>query len=125
MSNRRYITRHGKRIEIDTLDFDPPAGRKNKRAEFVAVELDWVADMAETVGCPCATVLVVMRYLAWKARSQTFAFSNTLLTRLGIDRRTKYDVLENLKAAGKIKVERRGSGRAPMVTLLTPPPGVA
>jgi len=64
MSNRRYITRHGKRIEIETLDFDPPAGKKNKRAEFVAVELDWVADMAETVGCPCATVLVVMRYLA-------------------------------------------------------------
>jgi hypothetical protein len=60
-----------------------------------------------------------------EAGSQTFAFSNTLLTRLGIDRRTKYWVLESLEAAGKVKVEHPGSGRAPIVTLLTPSRGVA
>lgn len=124
MSNPRYVMAHGKRILIETLDFDPPAGKtckKNKRAEFAAVELDWIADMAEAAGCPCAAILVVMRYLAWKAGSQTFAFSNTLLTRLGIDRRTKYWVLESLEAAGKIRVERRGTRKAPVVTLLGKP----
>jgi len=117
MSNRRYITRHGKRIEVETMDFDPPAG-KEKNAKFTKMELDWAIDMAKTAGCPCAVILVVMRYLAWKADSQTFAFPNTLLTQYGIDRRTKYWFLESLEAAGKIRIERLGPRKALIVTLL-------
>jgi hypothetical protein len=51
MSNRRYITAHGKRIEIETLDFGQPTGKKNKCAEFAVVELDWIADMAKGNRC--------------------------------------------------------------------------
>ena len=124
MSNPRYVMAHGRRIAVETLDIDPPAGKaphqKNKHAKFSVVELDWIADMAKATGCPCAAILVVMHYLAWKASSQTFAFPNTLLTRYGIDRRIKYWVLENLEAAGKIRIERRGPGQAPIVTLLPP-----
>ena len=118
---KRYVTRpNGERVEVETVEFDPPSGkaRKMKPKEFAKVELEWAADMAEVTGCPCAAVLVVLRYLVWKAGGEPFAFSNTLLNRLGIDRRIKYWVLESLEAAGKIRVERRGTRKAPTVTLL-------
>jgi hypothetical protein len=117
----RFWTRpNGQRVEVETVEFDPPPGkaRKVKPKEFAKVELEWLAGMAEVTGCPCAVVLVVLRYLAWRADGKPFAFSNTLLSRLGIDRRIKYWVLESLEAAGKIRVERRGTRKAPMVTLL-------
>jgi hypothetical protein len=78
----RFQSLAGKRIKVKTLDFDQPARKKNKHAEFAMVELDWIADMAKAAPkFQWAAILVVMRYLAWKAKSQTFAFPNTLLTR--------------------------------------------
>ena len=112
----RFRTRsNGQRVEVETVEFDPPPGkaRKMKPKEFAKVELEWLAAMADITGCPCAVVLAVLCYLAWKAGGKPFAFSNALLTRLGIHGRTKYRTLESLEAAGKIRVNVAEPGRRP------------
>jgi len=49
------------------------------------MSLRWAAHMAKAAGIPGATVLVLLHYMAWKARSLTFPLSNTLLTKYGVD----------------------------------------
>jgi hypothetical protein len=110
----------GKQVPVEEVELDPPARRKKKRSEFTVMELEWAADMAKATGTCGALVWIVMRYLSWKAKSPTFAFTNTLLTRYGVTRQIKYRVLEKLEAAGKIKVEHRGAKKASIVTFLTP-----
>jgi hypothetical protein len=110
----------GKYIPVEEAELDQPA-RKKKRPEFTAMSLRWAAHMAKAAGIPGATVLVLLHYMAWKARSSTFPLSNTLLTKYGVDRRVKYRVLTNLEKSGEIRIERRGTRRAPIITLLTPP----
>jgi hypothetical protein len=110
---------HGERDRLARFRTRQPKA-KTAEQERVMVELDWMVDMAKAVGTPCAAVLIVMQYLAWKAQSQTFAFPNTLLIQRGIDRRTKHRVLEKLETAGKIRIERCGTRKAPAVTVLSP-----
>jgi hypothetical protein len=113
----RFRTRpNGQRIEVVEVDLGGKP-RRAKQPEFSAVKLDWAAKFAKANGAPCALIMVIMQYLSWKARSPTFTFSNTLLNKYGIHRDAKYRVLENLEAAGMVKVERRGRGQAPIVTL--------
>jgi hypothetical protein len=55
--------------------------------------------------------------LAWKDHNKTVSLPNAQLEAHGIDRRTKRRALQELEAAGLIRIERR-SRKAPVVTLL-------
>jgi hypothetical protein len=118
---QRYSPGLGKLIPVEEVELDPPTpARRGKRPEFTVMELRWAVDMAKAAGTPNAAVIVMLPYMAWKTKSQTFPFSNALLTKYGIDRQIKYRVLANLEKSGKIQIERRGDGKAPIITLLTP-----
>ena len=118
--NQRYAYSPGLGRQILVEEVNPPA-RKKRRPEFTAISVQWTVDMAKAAGMPGAAVLVLLHYMAWKARSPTFPLSNALLTKYGIDRRIKYRVLTKLEKSGQVRIERRGTRKAPIVTLLTPP----
>jgi hypothetical protein len=97
-----------------------PQQRRNeakRQEEFAKVPLQWAAELAKGTGTRRALIWILLLHLAWKNGRLTFAFSNVILTRLGVDRRMKYHMLEKLEAAGLIKVERRPK-QSPIVTLV-------
>jgi hypothetical protein len=120
IAKQRYAYSPGLGKQILVEEVSPPA-RKKRRPEFTAIPLVWATNMAKAAGIPGAAVLVLLHYMAWKAGSHTFPLSNALLTKYGIDRRIKYRVLTNLERSGQVRIERRGTRKAPIVTLLTPP----
>jgi hypothetical protein len=111
MINPRWVLAHGKRILVEDLE-DPPQikERMHKRARqqkeaFVMVPLQWAADAAKDTRTQGALVWIVLLYLAWKTKSQTFSLHNTLLAEYGVRRDTKWRILRALEAAGRIKIE--------------------
>jgi hypothetical protein len=120
MSNPRYVTAHGKRILVETLDMPDTPVRKTKRKDFTQLQLEWAADTAKAARTPGAMVWILLQYMAWRTKSTTFPLFNILLARYGVDRRTKYRILANLEKAGRIKTQRRNK-QAPLVTLLVMP----
>jgi hypothetical protein len=68
-------------------------------------------------------VWIILCYMAWKTKSQTFALPNVLLARYGVNRETKRRTLERLEAAGRIKIQRRHK-QSPIVTLLAGPDAI-
>jgi hypothetical protein len=124
MINPRYVTAHGKRILIETLEMPGLQARQAKRTRrrqetFVMLPLEWVAETANAARTPGAVVWILLAYMAWKAKSQTFPLSNVLLVRYGVARETKRRVLIRLEAAGQIKIDRRRK-QAPIITILRP-----
>jgi len=95
----------------------PHRSRQKRRDAFAQVDLAWAGRAARVAGCQCAVTLVLLQYLWWINDQKPFVFSNRHLQKVGIDRRSKYDVLRKLEAAGLVVVERRGRGRAPVVAL--------
>jgi hypothetical protein len=120
MIDPRWVTAHGKRILVETLETPDMKARKRKQEAFVMLPLHWAADMAKATGTAAAMVWILLSYTAWKENSPTFPLTNTTLAHFGIGREVKRRVLEKLEAAGRIKVKRR-STRAPIVTLLVTP----
>jgi hypothetical protein len=124
VSNRRWVIAHGKRIEVEDLD-DPPhvkarAAKRAKRREeaFAMLPLEWAADAAKAIKMPRTMVLVLLQYMAWKTKSQTFPLPNGLLAQYGVSRELKRRVLAKLEASGLIEIERQGK-QNPTITLLT------
>ncbi len=122
MSNPRYVTTHGKRILIETLDIPSTQAREAKHAKrrkeaFVMLPLQWAADVAKATKTSGALVWILLLHMAWKAKNQTFPLSNALLIRYGVARETKRRILIKLEATGRIKIEHRHK-RPPIITLL-------
>jgi hypothetical protein len=118
-SLERFVTRRGKRIEVEIL---PLKGRPNKTRQreselFAKVPLQWGAAAAKATRSHQAFVWIWLLHLAWKTRNTTFTLSNTALVRYGISREIKRKALAALTQSGLIKVERL-PGRATVVTLL-------
>ena len=115
----RFVTRHGKRIEVETLPFEaqPSKARWREADLFSKMPLQWSNAAARAIGSRQCFVLIWLFHLAWKSKSATFGLSNTALARYGVSRETKRRALAKLEAAGLIKAERR-RGRATIVTLL-------
>ena len=115
----RFITRNGKRIEVETLPSKPKASKARQREAnlFVKVPLKWANAASRAIRSHQCFVLIWILYLAWKAKRPTFVLSNAALVRYGVSRETKRRALAKLQAAGLIAVERL-PGRATIVTLL-------
>ena len=115
----RFVARHGKRIEVETLPFEaqPSKARRREADLFSKMPLQWSNAATRAIGSRQCFVLIWLLHLAWKRKCTTFGLSNTALARYGVSRETKRRALAKLEAAGLIMVERR-LGRATIVTLL-------
>ena len=115
----RFITRHGRQIEVETLPFEvqPSKARRREADLFSKMPLQWSNAATRAIGSRQCFVLIWLVHLAWKSKSITVSLSNAALARYGVSRETKRRALAKLEAAGLIKVERR-LGRATIVTLL-------
>jgi hypothetical protein len=122
----RFITRKGRRIEVEILPTDakPSKARQREAKAFAKIPLQWAADAAKALGAPQSFVPIWIRHQAWKTKSLTFTLSNAALVKYGVKREAKRRALASLEAAGMIKVERL-PGRATIVTLLIPEPDKA
>jgi hypothetical protein len=111
-----YVSRHGRRIEVETLN----TGVKPKRKlvePFVKVPLHWASKAAKATRTSKAMVWVWLLHSSWKAKSPTFPLPNGKLKHDGVSRFIKRRALRELETAGLITVERR-HGKTPVVTLL-------
>jgi hypothetical protein len=122
MIDPRWVTAHGKRILVETLETPGMRAREAKRARrrkeaFVMLPLQWAADAARATKTPMAMVLILLQYMAWKTKSQTFPLRNALIAQYGVDRYAKYRALRKLEQAGVIRVLRQNK-QASIVTLL-------
>jgi hypothetical protein len=117
----RVVRAHGRDIGFEDVDLGAPARKtRGKTGGFAQVPLDEAPDFAKATGTPGATVWVLLFYMAWKTRSQTFSLSNETLAQYGVSRWTKRRVLARLERAGLIKIQQRGH-HAVTVTMLSKP----
>jgi hypothetical protein len=114
-----YVIRHGRRIEIETLNpgVEPKPKPKPTGPTFVKVPLELAVKATKATETPRALVWILLLHRSWKAKSQTFPLSNEVLRGCGISRYAKRHALQQLEAAGLIMVKRL-PGRSPIVTLL-------
>jgi hypothetical protein len=91
--------------------------RKHKSDAFIKVPLWWAEQMTQATGTAKAFVGLWLLYLAWKAKSSTVTLTSQQLKAHGVGRDAKFRALNELEAAGLIKVSRR-KNKNPTVTLL-------
>jgi hypothetical protein len=104
--------------ESDDLAARPAARpRKHKSGAFIKVPLWWAEQMTQATGTAKAFVGLWLLYLAWKAKSSTVTLTSQQLKAHGVGRDAKCRALNELEAAGLIKVSRR-KNKNPIVTLL-------
>jgi hypothetical protein len=90
------------------------ATAKSSVEKFAKMPLEWTAAAAKAVGSPATIVLTALQYAHWKAKSDTFSFSNVNLK--GVRPDVKARVLRDLEDASLAKVQYP-TGCAPIVTL--------
>ena len=99
-------------------ELEAAAPLKRKKVEpFVKVPLWWAAAAAKATNTHKALVYIELLHRSWKAKSTTFLFPNSALSKLGVTRETKRRALSDLERAGLITVERPPK-KTPRVTLL-------
>jgi hypothetical protein len=114
---KRYIIRHGKRIEVETITPAAPRRRKvTKLAEtWAQIPHHRGLQLAKEVGNPVLAVLLALEAAIHKERSNQVELSNDLLRMYKIRRQAKTEGLRQLAAAGVVSVEWRDR-KAPTVT---------
>jgi hypothetical protein len=118
----KYVMRHGRRIEIETLPDQPEVAAKlrkrSKKTEeaFAIVPLWWAARACSPGGYgPNLLVCVELIHRSWKAGGESFIMPNVK----GVDPKTKYRTLHLLEGAGLITVKWR-IGKSPVVAMTVP-----
>lgn len=117
----RYVTRHGRRIAVETLPGINAPRRRKKDDQFAKVPLWWAAAAAEATGAPKLLACVDLLYRAFRANGPSFTLPNRWLEERGVNRKVKYQMLCDLEGAGLLTVERR-NGKSPRITLVGSPP---
>jgi hypothetical protein len=104
----RFVTRHGRRVEVETLPSKakPSKARQREAELFVKVPLTWASAAAKAIGSHQSFVVIWILHLVWKIRSQTVTLSNAARAKHRISREAKRRALVKLEAAGLIKVKR-------------------
>jgi len=116
-----YVLRHGRHIEVKTLDTGIAPKTRRRSDAFAQVPLALAAAMAKATENQRAMVLIVLIYEAWRANGKPFKLSNEILAPYGVTRYVKYRALLQLEKAGIIRVAWK-SGRAPVIKLQHPIP---
>jgi hypothetical protein len=82
-----YVIRHGRRIEVETLDSKVPAKpKRTRRGQFVLVPLIWV-ERLQTARCLGSYRLALhLLFEHWKSGGEPVKLSNVAL---GIAKKTK------------------------------------
>lgn len=110
------ITPRGERIEVETLNPEPPT--RKRRNSFAQLDLEKTALAYKALGCRKAILWVWLCHRAWLRRSRTIAVPSAELAELGVHRHVKRRGLDQLAAVGLISIDERSSRKAPIVTLL-------
>jgi hypothetical protein len=113
----QFVTKHGKRIEVDVIYPSGRPVRRRRKDTFVMVPLTQAGAFTKAVKAPKAMVALIVLYEAWANNSRPFTLSNIKLAEYGIDRRSKQHALAEMKAAGLITIEQK-QGCAPIVTVV-------
>lgn len=118
MGKIEYVIRHGRRIEVETLDTGPVKKIRRRRGDtFAMVPLQWAAKASAATNTPKAMVWMWLVYQAWRTKSSRFVVGNVALADIGVTSKVKNAALRQLERAGLISVERPPRG-SPIVTLL-------
>ena len=113
---RRYIFRHGKRIEVETLDTGLEAkARARRRQRFVKLPLAWFDRLGE-INASGSTyrVAIYILWKAWSRREHVVKFPQVP----GVSRNGRRIALRKLELAGLISINQRPK-RSPIVTVLS------
>jgi hypothetical protein len=114
-----YVIRHGRRIEVETLDSAVTSNSRKRTARYIGCPMTWLKRVLPVVGSKeqLATAL-------WLYRRHTicgggpFTASNYELSRdIGVTRYTKYRTLRRLEKACVI-ILHRGGAKTVLVELL-------
>jgi hypothetical protein len=117
----RFVTSHGKRIEVETLPSKEPARVSKRRRQFVMVPMWWYEKLIKPLPRSRMTVPVALYLLHshWKHYERPFGLPNGALKYDGISRFAKYRALADLAARGLITIERRRRRRSPIIHVKT------
>jgi hypothetical protein len=112
MSNplARFVTSHGKRIEVVTQPSKVPARVRKRQEAFAILPMRWYEKLAKPPPSCRITCLVAWQllYLDFKSHGRPFKLPNGVLRYDGIDRHAKYRALSDLEKRKLITIERRG-----------------
>jgi hypothetical protein len=103
------VTRCGRQIEVETIDFPVKRRRERARQPFIITTRAQsnLLDKAEHLAT--AKIFRHLQFLAFKSwnKSEPVRLANAELARRGIDRKAKRLALRELEAFGLIKVTRQ------------------
>jgi hypothetical protein len=117
----RYMTRHGGRFEVETLDTHiRPRLPSRKKFAIIPLDNDWGYRAMSVAGRGAAIVLHAL-YIQKTTGRGDVPITAALLRRLRITRKLRWMTIKRLEAAGMATVRYRGKFRGcPLLTLLAP-----
>jgi hypothetical protein len=119
VGNISYIRRHGRLIEVETIEPGGPA-KKHKGEPFLLLTHRDAVRGFLALGSPKALVWYAVLYRAWAEKSKTVRVPTKLLRSWGVGRWNWSRALVQLEQAGLIQIDERRHGGAAKVTLLPP-----
>ena len=105
-----YVSRYGRRIEVETLESGVPSKSRKPAAQHIGCPISWLKRVLPVVQGKeqLATALWLYRRHTI-CRGGLFTASNVELQDIGVTRYTKYRTLRRLEKAGVITLHRRGA----------------
>jgi hypothetical protein len=107
----RYITRHGKRIEVETIETN--ISPRQRPARFVLVPKHWRRKLS-TMRLRTRWLAVVLLWKSFQHYDRVFSCAN--LENYGISPRQKREGLVELEQAGMILIHR-ARGKSPRIKI--------
>jgi hypothetical protein len=111
----KNVVRHGRHIEIETVETGLAERRKKKH--FIKVPQPWVDRLVGAHYIVTYRVALHLLYRHWRERGAPFTLANGVLSLKGVSRGTKWRALRELEKLGLITIERR-ERRSPRITVL-------
>ena len=105
-----YVVRHGRRIEVETLDTDP---KPRRTGQHIGCPVAWLKRLYPLVRSKQQVVIALWLYRrSIVCGSGWFTTPNAELERdLGLSRFTKYRALDELEKAGVVELTRQSPRR--------------
>jgi hypothetical protein len=118
---KNYVIRHGRRIEVETLDLGIPAKpRARKKRDFVMTTRAQFDRLCAARTATTFKVFLLIQFLVFRSRTKSVRLANVTLAECGVDRWQKYRALAQLETMGLIRV-MRCRHRSPEIIILDLP----